>query len=57
LSTLVVLFIVIADSLEWVNLEEGQLTTVGAFVVAASNFGFATLMWAINRGTPNPTAP
>ena len=44
-------------SLEWWSLESGQLEPVVVFVPAASHFGFAILLWWINKGTPNPTAP
>ena len=57
LSTLVVLFIAMLNSLEVVTLDEDQLAAVGVFVVAASNFGFGILLWAMNRNVPNPTAP
>ncbi len=56
LSTLVVLFIGMASSLGWVTLDPDQLVAVGAFIVAASNFGFGFLLWYVNRGTPNPSA-
>lgn len=57
LSTLVILFIAMLDSLNVINLEPDQMTAVSAFVVAASNLGFGTLLWWVNRGNPNPTAP
>jgi len=57
LSTLVVLFVVMLESLEVIALDEDQLLTVTAFAVAASNLGFGTLLWYVNRSTPNPTAP
>jgi hypothetical protein len=57
LSTLVILFIAMLDSLNVINLEPDQMTAVSAFVVAASNLGFGTLLWYVNRANPNPTAP
>ena len=57
LSTLVILFIVMLDSLEVITLKDDQLTAVTAFVVAASNLGFGALLWWLNRTNPNPTAP
>lgn len=55
LSTLVILGIAMLNALEVVRLDEKQLMAVGAFVVAASNFGFGILLWYVNIGVPNPT--
>ena len=57
LSTLVVLFVVMLESLDLITLDSSQLTAVTAFVVAASNLGFGALLWWVNRANPNPTAP
>jgi hypothetical protein len=57
LSTLVILGVAMLDSLNIITLEPDQLTAVSAFVVAASNLGFGVLLWYVNRGVPNPTAP
>ena len=57
LSTLVILGIAMLKELGVWTLTEDQLTAVSAFVVAASNLGFGVLLWYVNRGNPNPTAP
>ena len=57
LSTLVVLFIAMANELEWITITEDQYLAVNAFIVALANLGFGTLLWWVNRGNPNPTAP
>lgn len=57
LSTLVILGISMLDSLNVITLDSDQFTAVSAFVVAASNLGFGVLLWYVNRGNPNPTAP
>lgn len=57
LSTVVVLGVVMFEALDIIQLDSDQLAAVTAFVVAVSNLGFGTLLWAINRTVPNPTAP
>ncbi len=56
LSTLVILGIQMLAALKVFTLDNDQLLAISAFVVAASNFGFGLLLWAVNRGVPNPTA-
>lgn len=57
LSTVVILGIAMFDSLGIWDLNEDQTLAVNAFVVAATNLGFGVLLWYVNRGVPNPTAP
>lgn len=57
LSTVVILGISMLNELNIWVLDADQFTAVSAFVVAVSNLGFGTLLWYINRGNPNPTAP
>lgn len=57
LSTLVILGVAMFNSLGVWTLTDDQLLAVGAFTVAASNLGFGVLLWWVNKGNPNPTAP
>jgi len=57
LSTLAILGVQMLVSLGIFVLTADQLRDVSAFVVAASNMGFGALLWYLNRGNPNPTAP
>ena len=57
LSTVVILGIQMLNQLDIWVLDADQFTAVSAFVVAVSNLGFGVLLWYVNRGNPNPTAP
>ena len=57
LSTVVILGIQMLNQLDIWVLAADQFTAVSAFVVAVSNLGFGVLLWYVNRGNPNPTAP
>jgi hypothetical protein len=57
LSTLCILGVQMLVSLGVFVLTADQLRDVSAFVVAASNMGFGTLLWYVNRANPNPSAP
>jgi hypothetical protein len=57
LSTLVILGVKMLVSLEVFTLTEDQIGAINDFVVVAASMGFGVLLWAINRGNPNPTAP
>ena len=57
LSSLVISFVVMGSALDWWTLASDQLEPVIVFVTVASNFGFGLLLWYVNKGNPNPTAP
>ena len=57
LSTVVILGIQMLNALEIWSLDETQFIAVSAFVTAVANLSFGILLWYVNRGNPNPTAP
>ena len=57
LSTVVILGIQMLNQLDIWVLDADQFTAVSAFIVAVSNLSFGVLLWYVNRGNPNPTAP